>query len=84
MTLGLFCADLAKQTLLGILIGTPVILAVLWAGLLAGRSGAVPITRMDPSRLGVRFACEVQNFDPLLYIDRNWVSQTVLQHVLRV
>jgi len=30
MTLGLFCADLAKQTLLGILIGTPVILAVLW------------------------------------------------------
>ncbi len=41
-----------------------------WAGLLAGRSGAVPITRMDPSRLGVRFACEVQNFDPLLYIDR--------------
>jgi len=41
-----------------------------WAGLLAGRSGAVPITRMDPSRLSVRFACEVQNFDPLLYIDR--------------
>ena len=30
MTLGLFCADLAKQTLLGILIGAPVILAVLW------------------------------------------------------
>ncbi len=41
-----------------------------WAGLLAGRSGAVPITRMDPSRLSVRFACEVQKFDPLLYIDR--------------
>ncbi|MEO8634458.1 MAG: beta-ketoacyl-ACP synthase II [Gemmatimonadales bacterium] len=41
-----------------------------WAGLLAGRSGAVPISRMDPSRLGVRFACEVQKFDPLLYIDR--------------
>ena len=30
MTLGLFCADLLKHTLLGILIGTPVILAVLW------------------------------------------------------
>ena len=30
MTFGLFCADLAKQTLLGVLIGTPVILAVLW------------------------------------------------------
>jgi STE24 endopeptidase len=30
MSLGLFFADLAKQTLLGALIGTPVILAVLW------------------------------------------------------
>jgi len=30
MTLGLFIADLVKQTLLGLLIGAPVILAVLW------------------------------------------------------
>lgn len=30
MTLGLFFTDLAKQTLLGVAIGTPVILAVLW------------------------------------------------------
>lgn len=30
MTLGLFFADLAKQTLLGLAIGTPVLLAVLW------------------------------------------------------
>jgi len=30
MTLGLFCADLLKHTLLGVAIGTPVILAVLW------------------------------------------------------
>ncbi len=30
MTLGLFFADLAKQTLLGAAIGTPLILAVLW------------------------------------------------------
>jgi STE24 endopeptidase len=30
MSLGLFFADLGKQSLLGILIGTPVILAVLW------------------------------------------------------
>jgi STE24 endopeptidase len=37
MTFGLFCADLAKQTLLGILIGAPVILAVLW---LMGAMGA--------------------------------------------
>jgi STE24 endopeptidase len=30
MTLALFCADLLKHTLLGIVIGAPVILAVLW------------------------------------------------------
>ncbi len=41
-----------------------------WAGLLAGRSGAGPITKFDPSRLSVRFACEVKGFDPLKYMDR--------------
>ena len=41
-----------------------------WAGLLAGRSGAAPITKFDPSRLQVRFACEVKGFDPLKYMDR--------------
>lgn len=41
-----------------------------WEGLLAGKSGAGPITKFDPARLGVRFACEVKGFDPLQYIDR--------------
>ncbi|MFZ5625387.1 MAG: beta-ketoacyl-ACP synthase II [Gemmatimonadota bacterium] len=41
-----------------------------WAGLLAGKPGAAPITKVDASRLGVKFACEVKGFDPLLYIDR--------------
>ncbi|MEO8032236.1 MAG: beta-ketoacyl-ACP synthase II [Gemmatimonadota bacterium] len=41
-----------------------------WNALLAGRSGAAPITKFDPARLSVRFACEVKGFDPLLYIDR--------------
>jgi 3-oxoacyl-[acyl-carrier-protein] synthase II len=41
-----------------------------WAGLLAGRSGAGPITRFDASRHSVRFACEVKGFEPTLYIDR--------------
>ncbi len=44
--------------------------ATTWAGLLAGRSGAGPITKFDPARLSVRFACEVKGFDPLQYIDR--------------
>jgi 3-oxoacyl-[acyl-carrier-protein] synthase II len=41
-----------------------------WSALLAGRSGAAPITKFDPARLKVRFACEVKGFDPLLYLDR--------------
>ena len=51
---------------------TPVGLSVeeTWTNLLAGKSGAAPITKFDPSRLQVRFACEVKGFDPLVYIDR--------------
>lgn len=41
-----------------------------WAGLLAGTSGAGPITKFDPAALQVRFACEVKGFDPLQYIER--------------
>ncbi|HEX3276765.1 MAG TPA: beta-ketoacyl-ACP synthase II [Gemmatimonadales bacterium] len=41
-----------------------------WTALLAGTSGAAPITKFDPARLSVRFACEVKGFDPLQYIDR--------------
>ncbi len=41
-----------------------------WQGLIAGRSGAGPIERFDPSNLDVRFGCEVENFDPLEFMDR--------------
>ncbi|HKV74791.1 MAG TPA: beta-ketoacyl-ACP synthase II [Gemmatimonadales bacterium] len=41
-----------------------------WEALLAGRPGAAPITKFDPAKLSVRFACEVKGFDPLQYIDR--------------
>ena len=38
-----------------------------WQGLLAGRSGAGPITLFDASLHTTRFACEVKGFDPLRY-----------------
>jgi len=44
--------------------------ATTWEGLVAGRSGAGPITKFDPAKLRVRFACEVKGFDPLLYIEK--------------
>ncbi len=41
-----------------------------WEGLLAGRSGAGPITLFDCSRHPTQFACEVKNFDPLVFSDK--------------
>jgi 3-oxoacyl-[acyl-carrier-protein] synthase II len=41
-----------------------------WEGLLAGRSGAGPITQFDSTGFNVHFACEVKDFDPTEYLDR--------------
>ncbi len=41
-----------------------------WASLLEGRSGAGNITKFDPSKLSVRFACEVKGFDASRYMDK--------------
>ena len=41
-----------------------------WENLLAGRSGAGPITQFDASDYGVQFACELKDFDPAEWIDR--------------
>jgi len=44
--------------------------AATWEAMVAGRSGAGPITRFDPGQLPVKFACEVKGFDPTLYLDK--------------
>lgn len=61
-----------RVVITGLGLVTPVGLTVedTWAGLLAGRSGAAPITKFDAANQDVRFACEVKEFDPLLYMDR--------------
>ena len=41
-----------------------------WRRLLAGESGAGPITQFDPEDYFVQFACEVKDFDPTDYIER--------------
>lgn len=46
-----------------------------WENLKNGVSGAGPITHFDASRHATQFACEVKNFDPLLYIDRKEVRK---------
>lgn len=47
-----------------------------WENLVAGKSGAGPIQRFDPSEMDVRFACEVKEFDPLNYMDRKEVKRS--------
>jgi len=41
-----------------------------WEALLAGRSGAAPITRFDSSNLDVHIAAEVKDFDPISLFGR--------------
>ena len=47
-----------------------------WNNLLAGKSGAAPITYFDTTHFDTKFACEVKSFDPLNYMDRK-LSQRV-------
>ena len=41
-----------------------------WNNLVAGKSGAAPITLFDASKFKTHFACEVKDFKPNDYIDR--------------
>ncbi|TMJ94936.1 MAG: beta-ketoacyl-ACP synthase II [Actinobacteria bacterium] len=40
-----------------------------WENLVAGKSGAGPITLFDSTDYGVHFACELKDFDPTEWID---------------
>ncbi len=41
-----------------------------WQSLVAGESGAGPITQFDASDYSVKFACELKDFDPTVWIER--------------
>lgn len=41
-----------------------------WSALLAGKSGAAPITHFDASKFKTQFACEVKNFNVEDFLDR--------------
>src|SRR5689334_6876162 len=51
---------------------TPLGLSVadFWNHLLAGNSGAAPITSFDASSWSTTFACEVKGFDPANHMER--------------
>jgi len=47
-----------------------------WDGLVAGRSGAGPVTAYDASDQAVRIAGEVKGFDPVAYFGRRQVKRS--------
>jgi len=49
-----------------------------WKNLVAGDSGAGPITHFDSKHFKTRFACELKNFDPAPLLDRNEIKRTDL------
>jgi 3-oxoacyl-[acyl-carrier-protein] synthase II len=55
---------------LGLICGVGRTAGEVWEGLLAGRSGMAEIKAFDLTGHPVRFAAEVKDFDPLLFIDK--------------
>src|ERR1700744_3303693 len=49
-----------------------------WKQLIAGQSGAGPITHFNSQHFKTRFACELKNFDPSPLLDRNELKRTDL------
>lgn len=42
---------------------------------MASQSGARPITRFDTEAFDTKFACQLEDFDPLLYVDRKTIAR---------
>ena len=55
---------------IGLLCGVGKTAPEVWEGLLAGRSGMAAITAFDLTGHPVRFAAEVKDFDPLLFVEK--------------
>lgn len=47
-----------------------------WNNLITGISGAARITRFNPERFRTQFACELKDYDPTLWLDRNDIRKT--------
>ncbi|HEX9704919.1 MAG TPA: beta-ketoacyl-ACP synthase II, partial [Gemmatimonadales bacterium] len=46
-----------------------------WTAMVAGRSGAAGITRFDPARHAVKFACEVKAFDAARFMEKKEIRR---------
>lgn len=46
-----------------------------WKNIVAGKSGAAPLTKFDASKFKTRFACEVKDFNPELYFEKKEIRK---------
>ncbi len=46
-----------------------------WDNMMAGKSGAAPITKFDASEFPTRFACELKGYDPLDHMNRKEIQR---------
>ena len=65
---------------LGLICGVGKTAPEVWEGLMAGRSGMAEIKAFDLTGHPVRFAAEVKDFDPLLFVEKKsperWVASS--------
>lgn len=49
-----------------------------WKNAVEGKSGAAPITKFNPEKFKTQFACEIRDYDPKKYLDRNEIKRSDL------
>ena len=49
-----------------------------WKNAQAGVSGAARVTHFDPSKFKTQFACEIKDFEPKTYLERNEIKRSDL------
>ncbi len=49
-----------------------------WENAISGQSGAVQITKFDTTHFKTKFACEVKNFAPETYLEKNEIKRSDL------
>lgn len=49
-----------------------------WKSAVEGKSGAGPITKFNSENFKTKFACEIKDYDPTTYLERNEIKRTDL------
>jgi len=47
-----------------------------WTNIVQGKSGAGRITRFNPEKFKTRFACQIQDYSPQTFLDRNEIKRS--------